>query len=143
MKVYIASSWKNQHAVEMLTDRLRNKGCEVLSFVENNHGEHTSKSDGDGKPLPFDEWVHSEMGTKSFKYDTDGATKSDLVIYLSPSGTDAWAEVGAAWGVGVPIIGLWAKGEQSGLMRRMVQWTHDYRELLEVVDQFLSAKRVA
>jgi hypothetical protein len=143
MKVYIASSWKNQHAVEMLTDRLRNKGCEVLSFVENNHGEHTGKSAADGTPVPFDQWVQSELGHKSFVYDTDGATKSDLVIYIGPSGTDAWAEVGAAWGVGVPIIGLWAKGEQSGLMRRMVQWTEDYRELLSWVDQFYAAKKSA
>lgn len=34
MKIYIASSWKNQHAVEMLTDRLREIGHEVISFVE-------------------------------------------------------------------------------------------------------------
>jgi hypothetical protein len=39
MKIYIASSWKNQHAVEMLTALLRDRGHEVLSFVENNHGE--------------------------------------------------------------------------------------------------------
>lgn len=135
MRIYIASSWKNQHAVEMLTDRLRNKGCEVLSFVENNHGE--GPGNGAEKAIPFDEWCASELGRKSFVYDTEGATKSDLVIYISPSGTDAWAEVGAAWAVGVPIIGLWAKGEQSGLMRRMVHWTHDYRELLAAVDSHL------
>ena len=34
MKIYIASSWKNQHAVEMLTDILRYKGHDVVSFVE-------------------------------------------------------------------------------------------------------------
>ena len=39
MKIYIASSWKNQHAVEMMTDMLRDKGHSVLSFVENNFGE--------------------------------------------------------------------------------------------------------
>ncbi len=35
MKIYIASSWRNQHAVEMLTSMLRVRGHEVLSFVEN------------------------------------------------------------------------------------------------------------
>lgn len=44
MKVYIASSWKNQHAVEMLTEKLRERGCEVLSFVENNNGEQARAS---------------------------------------------------------------------------------------------------
>lgn len=137
MKIYIASSWKNQHAVEMLTDRLRNKGHEVLSFVENNHGEQKghSATDEAGKPIPFDEWVMSERGLRSFQYDTAGATTAGLVIYIGPSGTDAWAEVGAAWARGVPILGLWAKGEQSGLMRRMVsQWFDSYRDLLAGVD---------
>ena len=34
MKIYIASSWKNQHAVEMMTDKLRENGHKVISFVE-------------------------------------------------------------------------------------------------------------
>jgi len=116
MIVYIASSWKNQHAVELLTDSLRKLGCEVRSFVENNYGE----GHGPDKPVNFEEWVKSKNADSSFEYDTKGATTSDLVIYVGPSGTDAWAEVGAAWARGVPVWGLWAKGEQAGLMRKMV-----------------------
>jgi hypothetical protein len=127
--VYIASSWKNQHAVEMLTAHLREMGCVVLSFVENNHGENPNSS--------IDEWCQSPDGTRSFNYDTKGATESNLVIYIGPSGTDAWAEVGAAWGRGVPVIGLWAKGEQAGLMRRMVEWFTDYRALLVFLADYL------
>ncbi|MGE4193042.1 MAG: hypothetical protein AB7E51_06615 [Pseudodesulfovibrio sp.] len=126
--VYIASSWKNQHAVEMLTDKLRDLGCTVLSFVENNHGEGHSAE----KPVPFEEWVHTEQAERSFVYDTKGATTSDLVVYIGPSGTDAWAECGAAWGRGVKIYGLWAKGEPSGLMRKMMtRWFSDFRYLLD------------
>lgn len=59
----------------------------------------------------------------------------DLLIYLGPSGNDASAEMGAAWAKGVPIFGLWAKGEQLGLMRRMVhEWFTDYKSLLAGVD---------
>ena len=132
MKIYIASSWKNQHAVEMLTDLLRQDGHEVLSFVENNFGE----GHGAEKPIDFEEWVLTEQAQNSFDYDTDGATNSNLVVYISPSGADAWGEVGAAWASGVPVIGLWAKGEQAGLMRKMVEWTNSYQELLEVVKSF-------
>ncbi len=135
LKIYIASSWKNQHAVEMLTALLRERGHTIFSFVENNHGENTGL-DKSGKAMPFDEWCASDRGQASFIYDTDGATKTNLVIYISPSGTDAWAEVGAAWASGVPIIGLWAKGEQAGLMRRMVEWSNSYTEILQVVDMF-------
>ena len=131
MKIYIASSWKNVHAVVMLTNILRARGQEVVSFVENNYGEH----DG-AKPVDFEEWILTPEADKSFKFDTDGATRSDLVIYISPSGTDAWAEVGAAWASGVPVLGLHAKGEQSGLMRKMIHWHPNVTELMLNVDEF-------
>lgn len=127
LTIYIAASWKHQHAVEMLTAMLREKGHKVLSFVENEHFE---------KGMPFEEWVGSEHGYKSFKYDTDGATKSDLVLYIGPSGKDAAAEIGAAWQAGVPVIGLYGKGEDFGLMRRMIEWQKDYREMLATVDMY-------
>jgi hypothetical protein len=138
MKIYIASSWKNVHAVEMLTALLRERGHEVLSFVENNHGENPNSAVNERageKPVPFDEWCASADGRRSFEYDTSGATQSDLVIYVGPSGTDAWAEVGAAWASGRAVLGLWAKGEPVGLMRRMVEWFEDYRALLKAVDE--------
>ena len=134
LTIYIASSWRNQHAVEMLTRLLRECGHEVRSFVENNNGECT-------KRMPFDEWAESEEGRRSFKYDTNSAMNSDLVIYIGPSGTDAWAEVGAAWASGVPVMGLWAKGEPAGLMRRMVEWKKGVDHLLAGVK--LYAKQTA
>ena len=129
MKIYISSSWKNQHAVEMLTQLLREKGHEVCSFVENavnTEGRENIKFD-------FEEWIDSEDGDRKFKYDIDGATKSDLVIYIGPSGVDAWAEVGAAWAADVTVIGLIAKGEKVGLMRKMVHWVRSYDALLDTI----------
>lgn len=68
MKIYIASSWKNQHAVEMLTSLLREKGHKVLSFVENNYGEgHAAK-----KPIDFEKWILTDKADLSFAYDTEG-----------------------------------------------------------------------
>ena len=130
MRIYIASSWKNQHAVELITVRLRDCGHEVESFVE-----QAVAAEGRGENLKFDvtAWIASPSGEAKFRYDTKWATQSDCVIYVGPSGTDAWAEVGAAWAANVPILGLWAKGEQAGLMRRMVRWFGDYRELIRAV----------
>ena len=134
MKIYIASSWKNQHGVEMLTALLREKGHEVISWVENNYGENHNHFT---KAFPFEEWVNSSEANQSFLFDTDGATQSDLVIYYAPSGKDACAELGAAWATGVPIIGLYAKGEDLGLMRKMVRkWYGRYTELLEAVEEY-------
>lgn len=105
---------------------------EVVSFVETNFMELEIV-----KKIGLDEWIKSENGEKAFKYDTDGATMSDLVIYISPSGKDAAAEIGAAWACGVPILGLYAKGEDFGLMRRMItRWFDNHIHLLEVIHEY-------
>lgn len=129
MKIYIASSWKNQHAVEMLTAALRQKGHTVLSFVENNYGENHSWI----KPMPFDEWMKTEASERAFAYDTGGAMNSDLVIYIGPSGKDAAAEMGMAFAKNIPIMGLWAKGEDFGLMRKCINWYERYEDLLSAI----------
>lgn len=131
MQVYIASSWKNQHAVEMLTAALRKDGHQVHSFVEkavSDEGRTNIKFD-------FEQWIYSNDGLEKFVFDTNHATSSDLVVYVGPSGTDAWAEVGAAWGRGVKIYGLWAKGEPAGLMRHMIEWFTDHKALLSAINE--------
>ena len=129
MKIYIASSWKNQHAVEMLTDLLRKQGHEVLSFVENNYGENHNHVT---KKFDFETWVNSSESDESFRYDSEGAMKCDLLIYISPSGKDAAAECGMAYAKGIPIIGLYAKGEDFGLMRKMMLgWFERHTDVLE------------
>lgn len=135
MKVYIASSWKNQHAVELLTEKLRAQGWEVVSWVENNYGE----DHGPDTAINFEEWVRTPAADRSFTFDVCGAMHSDLAIYLGPAGTDAWAEIGAAYGAGTPIVGLWAKGEPSGLMRKMMQhWFGRFDQLLEWTENYLA-----
>lgn len=132
MNIYIAASWKHQHAVEMMTFLLRDKfpGITIWSFVENNYGEGHSAI----KPMPFEDWVKTEKAVQSFKYDTTSASTADLVIYIGPSGKDAAAEVGIAWAKGVRIIGLYAKGEDFGLMRKLIHpWFERYSEVLKYV----------
>lgn len=141
MKIYIASSWKNQHGVEMLTALLRERGHEVVSWVENNYGEthnHITKT------FSFEEWVNSDEANQSFEFDTNGAMSADLVIYYGPAGKDACAELGAAFGVGNCIIGLYAKGEDLGLMRKMVsQWFDRYTDLLDCVQRIAEETELA
>lgn len=132
MKIYIAASWKHQHAVEMLTYLLRDRNIEVASFVENNNEDPDCKKSG-SKALPFEEWVWSESGTRSFLFDTGWAMRADMVVYIGPSGKDAAAELGMAFARGVPIVGLLAKGEDFGLMRRIVEWKNDFKEVLDAV----------
>lgn len=116
MNIYIASSWKNQHAVELLTAALRDQGHTVISWIENNYGE----DHGPDKPLDFEAWIKTPSAERSFTFDTTGAAQCDLFIYASPGGKDAAAECGIAYGAKTPTMwALWAKGEDFGLMRKM------------------------
>lgn len=132
MKIYIASSWKNEHGVVMLTSLLRAQGCKVVSWIENNYGEshnHVTKK------MDFETWVNSDQSNQSFEFDTNGAMECDLFIYYGPAGKDACAELGAAYGKNRRIIGLFAKGEDLGLMRKMVaHWFPTISELLEYTE---------
>ena len=129
MRVYIAASFKHQHAVEMLTDKLEYLNIEVLSWLREGRPEEAFLSRRE-----LEHFILSDEGRRVFKFCADSATKANLVIYLGPSGCDAWAEVGAAYGAGVPIFGLLAKAEEVGLMRHMLEcWCVSVEDLLAKV----------
>jgi len=130
MLIYIASSYKNMHGVSQLEATLGAQGHTIHSWLENNEKYKT------GSPH-FEKWVETDAAFSCFVFDTKAAMTADLVIYYGPSGPDAWAEIGAAFGAQSPvIIGLRAPGEQIGLMRNMVStWFHSIPELLSFVNQ--------
>lgn len=132
MQIYIAASWKHQHAVEMLTERLEQAGHAVLSWLREGRPEEAFLSRRE-----LEHFIYSDEGRRVFEFCADSATSCDLVIYLGPSGCDAWAEVGAAYGRGVPVLGLLAKSEDVGLMRLMIRsWHNSVAGLLEAVQEF-------
>lgn len=132
MRIYIAASWKHQHAVEMLTDILESKGHEILSWLREGRPEEAFLS-----KLELTAFIRSVEGKKVFDFCAGSATGADLVIYLGPSGCDAWAEIGAAYGSGVPILGLLAKSEEVGLMRHMIDhWFSSVSALVKAVDKY-------
>jgi hypothetical protein len=131
MRIYIASSWKHRHAVEMLTERLEEKGHEVLSWLREGRPEEAFLS-----RLELTAFINSSEGKRIFNFCSSSACTADLLIYLGSSGCDAWAEVGAAFGAGVPAVGLSAKAEEVGLMRHMVRkWYSSVKDLLLAFDQ--------
>ncbi|MDR0828222.1 MAG: hypothetical protein LBN33_10215 [Desulfovibrio sp.] len=138
MHIYIAASWKHQHAVEMLSTLLEEQGHHVLSWLREGRPEEAFFS-----RLELEHFISSEEGGRIFNFCSQAATSCDLVIYLGPSGCDAWAEVGAAYGRDVPILGLLAKSEEVGLMRRMIRsWHSSVDDLLQAVKK-MSASRIS
>lgn len=137
MKIYIASSWKNQHGVQLLTERLRMDGHEVISWIENNYEENHAPN----QKFDFEKWVNSPDSNNSFKFDTTGAMTSDLLIYYGNGGKDALAECGMAFAKGVPMIALWSKGEDLGLMRKMFRhWFTSHLQVLEYAERFSKSR---
>lgn len=132
MKIYIAASWKHQHAVEMLTERLEDMGHEILSWLREGRPEEAFLSKKD-----LDAFIKSDIGKQVFDFCVTSVRNADLIIYVGPSGCDAWAEIGMAYGMGKPIYGLLAKSEDVGMMRHMIiEWFQSVSSLLESVKTF-------
>ncbi|MBO4896735.1 MAG: hypothetical protein J5590_00370 [Clostridia bacterium] len=132
MKIYIAASWKHQHAVEMLTEMLEAEGHEILSWLREGRPEEAFLSNKD-----LDNFIKSDVGRKVFDFCVTSVTNADLIIYIGPSGCDAWAEIGAAYGMGKTIFGLKAKSENVGMMRHMIrEWFSSVSELIESVREY-------
>ena len=131
MRIYIAASWKHQHAVEMLARRLEERGHELLSWLKEGRPEEAFLSQRE-----LTAFIRSAEGRRIFDFCAASAVGADMLVYLGPSGCDAWAEVGAAYGAGVPVLGLLAKSEEVGLMRHMVRhWFGSVEALVEAVDR--------
>ncbi len=134
-RIYIASSWKNEHGVTLLTKELRAQGHEVISWIENNYGEfhnHVTQR------MDFETWVNGPDSEQSFFFDTDGAAECDLFIYYSPAGKDAAAECGIAFAKNRSMWALWAKGEDFGLMRKM--FNRIFRTTKDLLDAALELR---
>lgn len=131
MRIYIAASWKHQHAVEMLTDLLEVRGHTILSWIREGRPEEAFLSQ---KELTH--FIQSTEGERVFDFCIKSVTSADLLVYIGPSGCDAWAEIGTAYGSKIPVLGLLAKSEQVGLMRHMIEnWYSSIAELLVAVDE--------
>ena len=72
MKVYIAASFKHQHAVEMLTERLEEMGIEVLSWLKEGRPDEAFLS-----KLELVNFIRSCEGERVFNFCTgDGARET-------------------------------------------------------------------
>ncbi|MDR1044291.1 MAG: translation initiation factor 2 [Candidatus Adiutrix sp.] len=136
MKIYIASSARNLHGVQLLRDALNERGHLVLDWtaLAPPLPDHLSPEE---RRAALDSDERGEI----FKFCSQACQEADLLIYLGPSGQDAACEVGLALAAGVPVIGLSAPTEKPGLIlsRAVGFWAGDIRACLKRVEQ-LAAK---
>ncbi len=92
LKVYIASSFKNIHAVRLLAKSMRQMGYEILDWTLKAtppEGLNAAKRR---------EWMDTDHGGEVFSFCAEACKQADFIIYLGTSGQDAGVEVGIAYG---------------------------------------------
>lgn len=128
--IYIASSFKNLYAVQLLAAELQNAGCVVLDWTEK------ATPPSGLSPSERRVWMDTDHGGSVFSFCETACRNADLVIYLGASGQDAGVEVGIARGAGVPVLGIRGPLESPGLMlhgavMRWVEQITDIRPLIQ------------
>jgi len=145
MRIYIASSWKNQKAVLDLAERLEADGFEVDAFcraTDNRYAFHWSELvDTEEELQNYDaiSFLGDSRTQRAFREDKKWLDWADTVVMLLPCGNSAHMEAGYAKGTGkyLFITGEFKLGEfdvmyafADGLYRRS-----DYGKLVEHLRQ--------
>ena len=106
MKIYIASSWKNEQIVWTLAQELRHKGHEVDAFVDSSSGRyvfHFSEI-GNLKELNAINFLKDERSQKAFKEDKKWLDWCECCLLLLPAGNSSHLEAGYAKGQNKKLV---------------------------------------
>lgn len=126
MKIYVASSWRNEHQPSVVR-ALRAIGHDVYDFRNPAIGEHGfswSKISIDWKTWTPKEYVDKvidhPISVASFKYDMDALDWCDICVLLLPCGNSSHLEAGYAKGKNKKLYIVLSKYEfVPDLMYRM------------------------
>jgi hypothetical protein len=139
MKIYITSSARNLHGVQLLRDALTVRGHRILDWtaLAPPLAEHLSPEE---RRMVLDSDERGEI----FAFCARACAEADLLIYLGPAGQDAACEVGMAYSAGIPVIGLAAPTEKPGLIltRAVTLWVREARACLEAADRLEKTGRL-
>lgn len=122
MKIYVASSWRNEHQPEVV-QALRNMGHEVYDFRnprEGDNGFHWSEIDPAWElwtPERYLEYLSHPMAVTAFASDMDALGWCEAVVAVQPFGRSASLELGWAVGAGKLTVLLLAAGEPELMVK--------------------------
>ena len=120
MKVYVASSWRNEQQ-QAVVARLRAEGHEVYDFKNPEGGTGFSWRQVLDTPPPWSaektrEVLRHPVSNAGFKADFDAMQWCDAIVMVQPCGRSAALEVGWGTGAGKLTIALLADGQEPELM---------------------------
>lgn len=137
LKVYIASSFKNIHAVRLLAKSMQAMGYEILDWtLKATPPEGLNASQRR-------EWMDTDHGGEVFVFCANACKQADFVIYLGTSGQDAGVEVGIAYGCGKPVLGIRGPLESAGLMLHgaVTVWVEHIEHALQILKEIIEYKK--
>ena len=117
MKVYVASSWRNEVYPEVL-EALRGAGHEVYDF-RHQGGVEWNLADGVDAGGLFDVLEHPQVQA-IFRRDMDALADCDAVVCVLPCGRSAHLELGYGVGAGKRTVLLWNDGDEPDIMHKAV-----------------------
>lgn len=145
MKVYVASSWRNEKQPEVV-EALRDAGHEVYDFqnpTEAEYGFHWSWIDPDWQswtPEQFREALDHPVAVKGFGLDAAAMDWSEATVLVMPCGRSAHLELGHALGAGKLGIILLSDGEPELMYRLSHHLCVSIEEVVEKLEEGVSGK---
>lgn len=133
MKIYLASSWKNQQLVLNTAQGLESLGYEVDAFcrgTDKRYSFHWSEMVDDEKDLAkYDaiDFLFDARCQRAFREDKKWLEWADCVVMILPCGKSSHMEAGYAAGKGkkLYIVGDFPKGEfdvMYGFANSLMRW---------------------
>jgi len=128
MKVYVASSWRNEERQQAMVRLLRAAGCEVYDFRKDEDGREGFTAWellGEGDHRTWDTATFRDILTQSrrarefFARDMDALRSAEACVLVLPCGRSAHLELGWAAGAGRRCVVLLEPGTQPELMYLM------------------------
>ena len=134
MKIYVASSWRNEKQ-PIVVRVLRLEGHEVYDFKDPEASFHWSEIDPHWKewaPERFRESLTHSIAKHGFKRDFDAMKWAEAFVLVMPCGRSAHLEAGWAVGTGKPLAIYLSDGEPELMysmasklvigLKEMVEW---------------------
>ncbi len=128
MKVYVASSWRNNYQPEIVR-ALRDDGHEVYDFKDA-EGFHWSEVDPEWKAWPNDirlylKGLKHPCAERGFTRDMTALVECEACVYVMPCGPSASMELGYAVGKGKLTIVYIPELREPDLMVKMADHVTD------------------
>lgn len=136
MKIYVASSWRNQRLTDVVA-AIRAAGHEVYDFRENEAFDWVQIDPQWEKwtPEQFRDALKNPLATAGHFRDVTALNEADMVVLVAPCGRSSHLELGMAIGQGKRVAVLLEAGERPELTYRSVDFLClDMPELLGAIE---------